>query len=79
MSVVLSDTNDSVDMDDCEVMKLWNEPAPVVNPDLQYHSMFGDKGYDKTMQDIQDMKAMLDQQIVQLEQVRRQTFVPPSA
>jgi len=79
VSVVLSDTNDSVDMDDCEIMKLWNEPAPVVNPDLQYHSMFGDKGYDKTMQDIQDMKAVLDQQIVQLEQVRRQTFVPPSA
>jgi hypothetical protein len=79
VSVVLSDTNDSVDMDDCEIMKLWNEPAPLVNPDLQYHSMFGDKGYDKTMQDIQDMKAVLDQQIVQLEQVRRQTFVPPSA
>ena len=79
VSMVLSDTNDSVDMDDWEIMKLWNEPAPVVNPDLLHHSMFGDGGYDKTMQDIHALNAMLDQKIVQLEQVRRQTFVPPSA
>ena len=79
VSMVLSDTNDSVDMDDCEIMKLWNEPAPVVKPDLQYLSMFGDTGYDKIMQDIHALNAILDQQIAQLEQVRRQTFVSPSA
>ena len=72
-------SNEPVDMEDYEIMGLWNESAPVVNPDLQHHSMFGDRGYDQTMQDIHAMKAMLDQQMVQLEQVRRQIFFPPSA
>jgi len=72
-------SSEPVDMDDYEIMDLWNESAPVVIPDLQHRSMFGDRGYDKTMQDIHAMKAMLDQQMVLLEQVRRQTFTPPSA
>ncbi len=72
-------SNEHVDMDDYEIMDLWNESAPAVSTDLQHHPMFGDRGYEKTMQDIHAMKAILDQQKVQLEQVRRRTFVPPSA
>jgi len=69
-------SSEPVDMDDTEIIGMWNEhAAAAVNPDL----MFGGREWDAVMQDIHAMKAILDQQMLQLDQVRQQTFVPPSA
>lgn len=40
-------------------------------PACQYDSLFGLKGYTQTMQDMQRMKLMLDQQVLELDKVRR--------
>jgi len=69
-------SSEPVDMDDTEIIGMWNETsAAAANPDL----MFGGRGWDAVIQDIHAMKAMLDLHMLQLEQGRQQTFVPPSA
>lgn len=65
-------SNEVVDIEDSDIMSMWNEEpatAAAVNSDLHHHAMFGVKGFDQTMRDIQALRTKLEEQLLRLKSI----------
>lgn len=69
----------NVDMADSEILRMWNNEQSGSTQNSNAPDSGSNESSERTMENIQRMKAALQQQLVELERVKRLTMAPPSA